>query len=621
MIGWGWHRLMSQTRLAAQGVRAEAVRDLCVSGLRARVRDALDGVMCTMKSGAEGSQALPSLAVVRPKRRMLRKIVHLAGLRTCNTHRVDAATTFIGDYRVVRLLGAGGMGEVYLVEHPRLPRHDAVKLLDMSVSRDRQFRSRFKREADLLAALRHPNIITIYDRGEENGRLWLAMEFVDGEDTAKLLKSRGKLPLDLATQIIAGAGAALDYAYAEHRITHRDVKPANTLLEFGADEQLKAVKLADFGIAKAADESTSLTSTGITVGTMAYISPEAIEGRTLDNRADLYSLGCTAFELLTGRPPFTASSIPALMMSHVSQAPPSVTQLAPELPAHFDDVFARVLAKDPGARFQTCKEFVDALRKASTKSRVVVQPRRTTATNVGGSARAETQRAPAPTPGPSSTANRKTPFRAALAAAAAVALPAIALIWRPWANSDETWPLVPTPLPSFTMQPAPISTAAAPQTPVLDVPSVTPASVEPPTARPSFICGIDNDAEQVRSAMASFASPGMFGEGGLDQGAGNFDPCVTLSTVLVYPYGAAGSAPVHALLFHDGQYIGTATPQPYAYMKLNAEQSTSSTVVLDFRLTAGSCGACDDASYIPIKFRWTGDKVEMVGRPPDTYRG
>lgn len=546
--------------------------------------------------------------------------MHPAGLRTCNTHRVDGTTTFIGDYRVVRLLGAGGMGEVYLVEHPRLPRHDAVKLLDMSVSRNRQFRSRFKREADLLASLRHPNIITIYDRGEENGRLWLAMEFVDGEDTAQLLKSRGKLPLDLATQIIAGAGAALDYAYAEHRITHRDVKPANMLLEFSANEQLKAAKLADFGIAKAADESTSLTSTGVTIGTMAYISPEAIQGRTLDNRADLYSLGCTAFELLTGRTPFTTSSIPALMMSHVSQPPPPVTKLAPELPAHFDDVFARVLAKDPDARFRTCQEFVDALRKAPPKSRVVAQPRRTTATNVGASSRAKTQRAPVPPPSTPGTARRKTPFRAALVAAAAVAIPGIALIWRPWANSDETWPLVPTPLPSFTMQPAPISTAATPQTPLSNVPSATPASVEPPTARPSVICGVDNDAEQVRAAMASLASPGMFGEGGLNQGAGNFDPCVTLSTVLVYPYGAAGSASVHALLFHDGQYVGTATPEPYAYMRLNAEQSTSSTVVLDFRLTPGSCSACDDASYIPIKFRWTGDRVEMVGRPPDTYR-
>lgn len=557
----------------------------------------------------------------RTKSKNASEIVHLAGLRTCNTHRVDGTTTFIGDYRVVRLLGAGGMGEVYLVEHPRLPRHDALKLLDMSVSRNRQFRSRFKREADLLASLRHPNIITVYDRGEEDGRLWLAMEFVDGEDTAKFLKSRGKLPLDLATQIIAGAGAALDYAYAEHRITHRDVKPANTLLEFGANEQLNAVKLADFGIAKAADESTSLTSTGVTVGTMAYISPEAIEGRALDNRADLYSLGCTAFELLTGRTPFTAGGISALMMAHVSQPPPSITKLAPELPAHFDDVFARVLAKDPDARFRTCKEFVDALRKAPSKSRVVAQPRRTTATKVGGSEPARAQQAPVRPSGPSGTVNRKAPFGAALAAAAAVAIPAIALIWRPWANSDETWPLVSTPLPSFTTQPAPVSTAAASQSPLSNVPSATPASVEPPTARPSVICGIDNDAEQVRAAMASLASPGMFGEGGLDQGAGNFDPCATLSTVLVYPYGAAGSASVHALLFHDGQYIGTATPEPYAYMTLNAEQSTSSTVVLDFRLTAGSCGACDDASYIPIKFRWTGDRVEMVGRPPDTYRG
>ncbi len=131
----------------------------------------------------------------------------------------------ISGYRILRRLGSGGMGQVYLVAHPRLPREDALKLLDTAVSRDPQFRTRFQHEADLLAGLRHPNIITIYDRGEYEGRLWLTMEYIPGQDAADLLNAHGPMPLDLALQIIGRAGAALDYAYTTGRITHRDLKP------------------------------------------------------------------------------------------------------------------------------------------------------------------------------------------------------------------------------------------------------------------------------------------------------------------------------------------------------------------------------------------------------------
>ena len=144
-------------------------------------------------------------------------------------------------------------------------------------------------------------------------------------------------------------------------------------------------------------------------------------------------------------------------------------------------------------------------------------------------------------------------------------------------------------------------------------------SPTPITTTPAVACGVDNDAEPVRAAMSSLASSGGW-RGGLNQAEGNFDPCATLSAVLVYPYGAAGSAPEQTLLFHKGQYIGTATKNAYAYIRLNKQQTTDSTVVLNFRETAGTCGACDDADYVPIKFRWTGDKVEMVGTPPDKYR-
>ncbi len=267
----------------------------------------------------------------------------------------------IAGYHVIRRLGVGGMGEVYLVQHPRLPRRDALKLLDVRVSRNDDFAARFQREADLLAPLSHQNIVHLYDRGLFEGRLWLTMEYVDGEDAAHLLRANGPMPLPLATDIIAGAGAGLDYAYQRHGITHRDVKPANVLVEFH-DRRLAAVKLADFGIAKAAGEATSLTSTGVTIGTIAYMSPEAIEGRPLDNRADVYSLGCAAFELLTGTVPFTDDTMTALISAQLTRPAPGITERAPHLPRYLDAVFARVLAKAADDRFPTCAEFIAAMR-------------------------------------------------------------------------------------------------------------------------------------------------------------------------------------------------------------------------------------------------------------------
>jgi serine/threonine protein kinase len=284
----------------------------------------------------------------------------------CHTHRVDI--TEIAGYRVIHQLGAGGMGQVFLVQHPRLPRRDALKLLDPGVSRNDDFKARFQREADLLAQLSHPNIVTLHDRGEFEGRLWITMEYIDGTDAAELLKNDGPLDPDLAIDLIAGAGAALDHAWRKQRITHRDVKPANILV--GIDDAadgpaIESVKLADFGIAKAAGEATSLTSTGMTVGTMQYISPEAIEGEEVDNRSDLYSLGCTAFHLLTGQPPFAGTSIASTMSAHLTKPVPLISEVAPYLPEAMDAIFERALAKNPANRYQSCAEFIAALQEAA----------------------------------------------------------------------------------------------------------------------------------------------------------------------------------------------------------------------------------------------------------------
>lgn len=273
----------------------------------------------------------------------------------------------IAGYQVVRRLGAGGMGEVFLVQHPRLPRRDALKLLDATVSRKDDFAARFQREADLLAPLSHQNITTLYDRGAFGGRLWITMEYVDGTDAARLLLNGGPMPVPLALDIAAGTAAGLDYAFARHGITHRDVKPANILVGFhhGA---LSEVKIADFGIAKARDAATPITSTGMTIGTVHYMSPEAIDGNSPDNRADQYSLACTAFEFLTGSPPYTAETMSAQMSAHFSRPVPRITERRSDLPSGFDPVFAKALAKRPDERYATSGEFVTALQSAARRA-------------------------------------------------------------------------------------------------------------------------------------------------------------------------------------------------------------------------------------------------------------
>ena len=244
----------------------------------------------------------------------------------------------------------------------------------------------------------------------------------------------------------------------------------------------------------------------------------------------------------------------------------------------------------------------------------------------GYSATAETRHARIPAPKTNVTTaaarSRRLPAAVAIGGVAVVGIAAAALFWRPWSSDEQAKPATAASTPS-SVPPAPPSTVTATTSPPSAVTesssSVSPLPA-PAVGTPAVSCGVDNDAEPVRAAMASLAGPGMFGEGGLNQAEGNFNPCATLSTVLVYPYGAAGSSAVHALLFHNGRYTGTATPDPYAFMRLNSAQTTDSTVVLDFRLTAGSCNACNDASYVPVKFRWTGAGVEMVGRPPEKYR-
>src|SRR6267378_1040415 len=267
--------------------------------------------------------------------------------------------TFAG-YTIVRMLGSGGMGEVYLAQHPRLPRRDALKVLPASVSADGEYRERFNREADIAATLWHPHIVGVHDRGDFAGQIWISMDYVDGTDAARLLRERypdGMGNTEVA-DIVAAVAEALDYAHERH-LLHRDVKPANILLARPASGDQR-ILLADFGIARWVNDISGLTATNMTVGTVSYAAPEQLMGARLDGRADQYALAATAFHLLTGAPPFQHSNPAVVISQHLSASPPAIGVRRPELSA-LDPVLAKALSKDPKDRFQRCDDFARAL--------------------------------------------------------------------------------------------------------------------------------------------------------------------------------------------------------------------------------------------------------------------
>ncbi|MFD5180561.1 protein kinase [Nocardia sp. NPDC058379] len=271
---------------------------------------------------------------------------------------VSDGTVFAG-YTIDRQLGRGGMGSVYLARHPRLPRWTALKLLNQELYSDKEIRARFEREADLVAQLDHPNIVTVFDRGVEGDQLWISMQYIDGVDASTL--DPRSLPPDRAVQIIGETAAALDYAHRAG-VLHRDVKPANILLARSNSQE--RVYLTDFGIARLRDDSGHLTETGSFTATLAYAAPEQLTGVPLDHRADQYSLACTLYSLLTGTAPYEAPSPAAVITGHLQAPPPPVSPRRAGLPPVLDAVMARALAKRPADRFSSCEEFVDAVQRA-----------------------------------------------------------------------------------------------------------------------------------------------------------------------------------------------------------------------------------------------------------------
>ena len=267
--------------------------------------------------------------------------------------------TFAG-YTIVRMLGSGGMGEVYLAQHPRLPRRDALKVLPASVSADNEYRQRFNREADIAATLWHPHIVGVHDRGDFEGQIWISMDYVEGTDAGRLLRERypNGMPKAEVADIVTAVADALDYAH-QRDLLHRDVKPANILLAHPESGD-RRILLADFGIARWVNDISGLTATNMTVGTVSYAAPEQLMGGQLDGRADQYALAATAFHLLTGAPPFQNSNPAVVISQHLSASPPAIGAQRPELAA-LDPVLAKALSKDPKDRFERCADFANAL--------------------------------------------------------------------------------------------------------------------------------------------------------------------------------------------------------------------------------------------------------------------
>ncbi|HXG28204.1 MAG TPA: serine/threonine-protein kinase, partial [Nevskiales bacterium] len=265
----------------------------------------------------------------------------------------------LGRYQVEKELGRGAMGMVYLGKDPKIGRTVAIKTMALSQEFETnevgEVKTRFFREAETAGRLQHPNIVTIFDAGEDHDLAYIAMEFIRGHDLTRYVKLESLLPPRTVMQLIADAADALDYAHAQG-VVHRDIKPANLMY---LPEERK-VKVTDFGVARLTDSSK--TKTGMVLGTPSYMSPEQLAGKHVDGRSDLFSLGVTLYQLLTGSLPFTGDSMATLMYRIANEAHLSPRSLKADLPACVDAIIDRVLQKNPEQRYQRGSELAADLR-------------------------------------------------------------------------------------------------------------------------------------------------------------------------------------------------------------------------------------------------------------------
>jgi serine/threonine protein kinase len=274
--------------------------------------------------------------------------------------------TALGNYQILEVIGSGGMGVVYLAEHRRLRRRVALKVLTFDLSQDPAFRERFERESQIAASLDHANIVPFYEADEAQGVYYIAMKYVEGSDLRRIIQQEGGLDLDRALIILAQAAQALDAAH-EKGLVHRDVKPANILIEAAAGKGIERAYLSDFGLTKLVALEASGTATGQFVGTIHYIAPEQIKGESVDARTDIYSLGCVLYECLVGVAPFEEQARVAPLYeiyAHLEEPPTPVTDSRPDLPRAVNAVIATAMAKSKSDRYRSCGSMMEAAHSA-----------------------------------------------------------------------------------------------------------------------------------------------------------------------------------------------------------------------------------------------------------------
>lgn len=434
-----------------------------------------------------------------------------------------AGQVFAG-YTVLRSLGAGGMGEVYLTAHPRLPRRDALKILPVTVSEDAEYRARFEREADLASTLWHPHIVGVHDRGEAEGRLWISMDFVDGLDAARLVGQDYPTGMTAAVvvDVVAAIASALDYAHNQG-LLHRDVKPANIMLTDADASGMRRILLADFGIARAMDDVSGLTMTNMAIGTVDYCAPEQLMGEPIDGRADQYSLAATAYYLLTAKTLFPHTNPTAVVGRHLTSPPPRLSALKPEL-AGADTVLLAALAKDPADRFARCADFAQALAEQlvtvgppaagpTTPSPVAAAsstPTTATPANAATQARAVRRSTPVSAwqPPTAQTARRGT-RRGLVAAGVAFALLVVvagALWWRPWATSTQLAESRPTSSMPTALAPPPPSISLPPPSSATSPVTTTPADPYRYALWGCYYSGDGGDQPEERPSVLPFTT-------------------------------------------------------------------------------------------------------------------
>ncbi|MEA2449180.1 MAG: hypothetical protein QOG63_1112 [Thermoleophilaceae bacterium] len=273
--------------------------------------------------------------------------------------------TTIGGYRLDQLIGQGGMGVVYMGSSVESGARVAIKLLTPDLARQSGFRERFVREARYANSLRHPNVIEVYDAGEQDGVLYIVMQYIEGTDLKNLFARDGALAPDRTVSLLGQVASALDAAHAQG-LLHRDIKPGNIMIQPASSPgEPEHCYLADFGLSKnVSSDSIALTAQGEFVGTIDYTAPELVLGKQADSRLDVYSLGCLFYECLAGQPPFNKERDVEVLYAHIQDPPPKITAMRGDVPAALDDVIAKAMAKKPDDRYETCRAFIDAARAA-----------------------------------------------------------------------------------------------------------------------------------------------------------------------------------------------------------------------------------------------------------------